>query len=254
MGSYENPDRLDSHAYPGKHMNGNLKMRLTWQKRFKRTVFSMLISRLFLTSKKARVTRLSAEFVFKINSDYPGAQLFHSREKLWKSFGQQLATKQWVGFEFGVASGDATKVFLKMPYTKNCLQWNGFDTFFGLPSAWGDLPEGAFSTNGVPPQIVNDLVQWHIGRIEQTCENIKSVSNLDKNFVIIFDFDLYSATKAAWDAISEYLKPGDIIYFDEAYEADEEQIINDILESQNFSLGVIGYTTMGIAFEVKNNS
>lgn len=233
-------------------MNNNLEMRLTWQKRIKRIAFSILISHLFLKGKKARITRLSAEFVFKINSDYPGAQLFHSREKLWKSFGQQLGTKQWIGFEFGVASGDATKIFLKMPYIKNCLQWNGFDTFFGLPSEWGDLPKGAFSTNGTPPQIASDLVNWQIGRIEQTSEKIRELRFLDKNFVIIFDFDLYSATKAAWDVIADSLKPGDIIYFDEAYESDEEQIINEIIESKRFALRVLGYTTMGIAFEVKS--
>ena len=114
------------------------------------------------------------------------------------------------------------------------------------------MPKGAFSTNGIPPQIKNELIQWHVGRIESTCKEISKLKNLDKNFLILFDFDLYSATKAAWDVIANYLKPGDIIYFDEAYEADENQMIEEILAKGDFSLEVIGYTTMGIAFRVGN--
>jgi len=233
-------------------MNKSLKLRLTLQKRIKRVAFSMLIDQLFLRSRKSRVTRLSVEFVLKVHTAHPNAKLFHSREKLWRSFGNLLDAKQWIGFEFGVASGDATKIFLKMPYIDNCLQWNGFDSFFGLPSEWGDLPKGAFSTDGEPPQISSKLVTWQIGLIEETCEKIPSLNFLEKNFVIIFDFDLYSATKKAWDVIADHLKPGDIIYFDEAYEYDEEKIIDEILESKRFDLEVIGYTTMGIAFIVRS--
>lgn len=232
-------------------MKSQMAMHLTLQKRIKRIVFSLLINRLFLKGGKSRVTRLSAEFVFRMHAKYPNAELFHSREKLWKAFANFLDKEQWLGFEFGVASGDATKTFLKMPYTKNCRGWHGFDTFMGLPSEWGDLPKGAFSTNGIPPQIHSDLLHWHIGRIENTCDEINSLPNLDKRFIVIFDFDLYSPTKAAWNIIAKFLKPGDIIYFDEAYESDEAQLINEIISSQQIVLGVVGYTTMGIAFQVK---
>lgn len=233
-------------------MDKTIAMRLTWQKRIKRVFFSLLVSRVFLNGKRSRVTQLSAGFVFKMHALYPTAKLFHTRENLWRSFGSHLSAKKWVGFEFGVASGDATKIFLKMPYINNCVGWNGFDTFFGLPSEWGDLPKGAFSTNGIPPQIKSGLVQWHVGRIENTCKEIAKLKNLDQQFVIIFDFDLYSATKAAWDVVVNYLKPGDIIYFDEAYEADENQIIEEILQKKDVLLEVVGYTTMGIAFKVKH--
>ena len=251
LSSNENIDDADQCSQNGDQMNPNVEMRLTLQKRIRRIAFSFLIDLLFLRGKRARITRLSVEFVFRVNAEYPDAKLFHSREKLWKSFEQQFKAQEWVGFEFGVASGAATKTFLKMPYAENCLGWNGFDTFFGLPTEWGDLPKGAFSTNGEPPQIVNNLVRWHIGYIEETCEKIRELDYLDKNFLIIFDFDLYSATKAAWDVIEDYLKTGDIIYFDEAYESDETQIIDEIKSHKRISLRVLGYTTMGIAFQVQ---
>jgi len=233
-------------------MKYGVTLRLTLLKRLKRILFSLLVSRLFLHGKKSRVTRLSAEFVFKMQELYPAATLFHSREKLWRTFGSYLGTKKWLGFEFGVAYGDSTKIFLKMPYIENCVGWNGFDTFFGLPNEWGDLPKGAFSTDGIPPKIKSGLVKWHIGRIENTCGEISKLQNLDLNFIILFDFDLYSATKAAWDVLVNYLKPGDIIYFDEAYESDEDKLIEEILINQQVELKVLGYTTMGIAFQVKS--
>ena len=231
-------------------MSDKMEMRLTWGKRLKRIIFSRLVDMLFLQGSKSRVTRLSAKFVFSTYEKHPDARLFHSREHLWKSFGSTLGNSEWVGFEFGVASGDATRTFMKMPYAANCLQWNGFDTFLGLPDAWGDLPRGAFSTGGNPPLIQNAKIKWHIGLIQETCDNINSLGFLDKKFVIVFDFDLYSATKAAWDVISKFLKAGDIIYFDEAYEADEARMINEISET-SIKLEIIGYTTMGIAYKVR---
>ena len=230
-------------------MSDKMEMRLTWDKRLKRVVFSRLIERLFLQGSKSRVTRLSAQFVFSTFENQPKAKLFHSREHLWKSFGQTLGESEWIGFEFGVASGDATRTFMKMPYAVNCLQWNGFDTFLGLPDAWGDLPKGAFSTGGHPPLIKNPIVKWHVGLIQETCIKINSLNFLDKKFIVVFDFDLYSASKPAWDVISKFLKAGDVIYFDEAYEADEAKLINEILET-DLNLEVLGYTTMGIAYKV----
>jgi len=227
-------------------VSDKMEMHLTWGKRLKRIVFSRLMEKLFLQGTKSRVTRLSAKFIFSTYENFPDAKLFHSREHLWKSFGDTLGDSEWVGFEFGVASGDATKTFMRMPYSKNCLQWNGFDTFYGLPVAWGDLPQGAFSTNGKTPKVKNEIVNWHVGLIEDIIPKLK---NLDKNFIIIFDFDLYSATKIAWDEISKYLKHGDIIYFDEAYEADEERVINEI-QNANLQLKILGFTAMGIAFQV----
>lgn len=230
-------------------MSNKMEMRLTRGKRLKRVIFSHLIERLFLKGAKSRVTRLSAKFIFSTHEKHPGARLFHSREQLWESFRDTLGKSEWIGFEFGVASGDATKTFMKFPFAENCLQWNGFDTFLGLPDAWGDLPRGAFSTGGNPPSIQNVNVKWHIGLIQETCVAINSLSFLDKKFVVIFDFDLYSATKAAWDVISKFLKAGDILYFDEAYEADEARMINEILET-SINLEILGYTTMGIAYKV----
>jgi len=95
------------------------ELRLTRTKRLKRIIFSLLIQKLFMDSKKSRVTRLSAKFIFLVHETYPEAKFYHSREQLWKSFGKTIGESEWVGFEFGVASGDATRVFMNMPYAKH---------------------------------------------------------------------------------------------------------------------------------------
>jgi hypothetical protein len=179
---------------------------------------------------------------------YPEAKFFYTREALWRSFAPQLDGYSWKGFEFGVASGDSTKKLLKMSYSKSCESWHGFDTFTGLPKAWGDLPLGAFSTGGEPPKIKDKRIKWHKGLIEETYMAISEVNTSKSRLLVIFDFDLYDATKIAWDEIAKSLKTGDILYFDEAYEFDEAKLIAEIYESQIFDFRVLGYTSMGIAF------
>ncbi len=228
----------------------NNPLRLTKLKQTKRFFYSFFIDFVFLRNKRSRVTQLSAEFVFDMKRKHPEAKFFYTREGLWKSFAPQLNGTSWRGFEFGVASGDSTKKLLKMSYSKTCESWHGFDTFTGLPKAWGDLPLGAFSTGGIPPKINDERITWHIGRIEQTYKSISEVNKTKSCLLVIFDFDLYDASKIAWDEIAKSLKTGDIVYFDEAYEIDEAQLITEIFDSQIFELRVLGYTSMGIAFYV----
>ncbi len=226
----------------------NNQFRLTRLKQTKRLIYSFFIDFVFLRNKRSRTTQLSAEFVFEINRKYPEAKFFYTREALWKSFAPQLSGTSWRGFEFGVASGESTKKLLKMSYSKTCESWHAFDTFTGLPKAWGELPIGAFSNGGNPPNIKDDRITWHKGRIEETFKSISEVNTNNLRLLVIFDFDLYDASKIAWDEIAKSLKSGDVVYFDEAYEYDEARLISEILNSQFFELGVLGYTSMGIAF------
>jgi hypothetical protein len=226
----------------------NNPLRLTKLKQAKRYFYSFFVDIVFLRNKRSRVTQLSAKFVFDMKRSYPEAKFFYTREGLWRSFAPQLEGTSWRGLEFGVASGDSTKKLLKMSYSKTCESWHGFDTFTGLPKAWGDLPRGAFSTGGEPPRINDKRITWHKGRIEKTYKSISEVCATKSPLLVIFDFDLYDASKIAWDELANSLKSGDIVYFDEAYEFDEARLISEIIDSQYFEFRVLGYTSMGIAF------
>lgn len=228
----------------------SLPMRLTLKKRLRRVLFSILLDKLIVQNSKSKTIADSVRFVLDQASVTPKIPFFHSREKLWAKVAKDHLSKEWVGIEFGVASGDSTKTISKLPEFRFCSAWHGFDTFFGLPSAWGDLPKGAFSTGGVPPKVDDERYRWHIGDIADTVQDLDDVDLLNKRKFVLFDFDLYSPTRIAWDKLMGLLQPGDIIYFDEAYEADESRLISEIRRTSDTLLKPIGFTIMASCYVV----
>lgn len=231
-----------------------LPMRLTLRKRVRRNIFSILLDKLIIQNSKGKTIADSIRFVLDQASVTPKIPFFHSREKLWAVVASGHLKQEWVGIEFGVASGDATKFIAKLPEFQTCTAWHGFDTFLGLPTPWGDLPQGAFSTGGVPPQINDTRFVWHVGDIAETISELGGfdISRIRK--FIIFDFDLYTPTRIAWDKLVRLLQPGDVIYFDEAYEADESRIISEIFNSSEIKMIPIGFTIMASCYLVGESS
>ena len=234
--------------------------RLTRSKRVRRYAFSWLIN-LVLTNRfhSNKVIIKSLEYVikqFKDRETQPTNKFFLSREKLINSIDSELGDK-WVGFEFGVAYGDFSKWMLKSGNLARCETWHGFDSFQGLPKAWGDLPEGTFSTNGKPPNLNQKVFQWHVGLVEDTTLEINSLKNrkpLQKMF-FVFDMDLYEPTFLVMNRIRRYLQSGDILFFDEAFHSDESRAIRELLLNQNeISVTPIGFTIFGQSFSITNTS
>lgn len=232
----------------------SLRMRLTWRKRLRRSVFSHLLGRLIVQNSKSKTIIDSIRFVLDQASVYPKIPYYYSREYLWAAVAKNYLGEDWVGIEFGVASGDSTKNIAKLPQFRSCLAWHGFDTFYGLPNAWGDLPKGAFSTGGRPPKINDTRFSWHIGQISDTVGDLEKIDLNQKRKFVLFDFDLYEPTKIAWTKLEGFLQQGDIIYFDEAYEADESKIIQEIHQIGRISLRPIGFTIMASCFQVVESS
>ena len=227
-----------------------LPMRLTLRKRIRRTLFSILLDKLIIQNSKGKTIADSIRFVLDQASVTPEIPFFHSREKLWAVVAGNQLRQEWIGIEFGVASGDATKFIARLPEFQSCIAWHGFDTFFGLPTPWGDLPQGAFSTGGVPPQINDERFVWHVGDIGDTIAELGNFDIAHKRKFVIFDFDLYAPTRIAWVNLIKSLQPGDVIYFDEAYEADESRIISEIISSSGITLKPIGFTIMASCYLV----
>jgi hypothetical protein len=229
----------------------SLRMRLTWQKRFRRSLFSILLDRLIVQNAKSKTIADSIRFVLDQSSMSPRIPFFHSREKLWTQVASEHLTGEWIGIELGVASGDSSKSIAKLPQFGLCRAWHGFDTFYGLPNPWGDLPKGAFSTGGVPPEINDGRYSWHIGDIADTINDLDTCDLQGKKKLILFDFDLYKPSKIAWDKLFGLLESGDIVYFDEAYESDESRLIREIGNSDLNLLMPIGFTIMASCFLVQ---
>ena len=116
-------------------------------------------------------------------------------------------------FEFGVATGTSFKWWLeqnKNPQSK----FYGFDTFEGLPEDWGTYKAGEMNAN--LPQIDDNRHEFLKGLFQDTLFNFIETHRIDNNRIIIhLDADLFSSTLFVLTTLAKYLKPGDLIFFDE---------------------------------------
>lgn len=178
-----------------------------------------------------------------------GAQTYTTREKLWK---ETVLTRLSQGdssisiFEFGVAYGEATRWWLgNLP--NPTLKFAGFDLFTGLPTAWRDLPAGAFDAKGKPPEINDERVTWYVGDVGTTVKEIDWSHHQGRNF-FIFDLDLFTPSLAVWEEIQNRMKPGDLLYFDEAFDIDERLLLKTYLLPTN-RFEMLGASPFGLVLQ-----
>jgi hypothetical protein len=151
------------------------------------------------------------------------------REELWEQMAGRLdPARPLVAFEFGVAWGYATDWWVRRLAGRD-LGWHGFDRFTGLPRSWREHDAGAFDAGGNPPAIDDPRVEWHIGDVEDTIASVDLPAARDAQWLILFDLDLYEPTAVAWEALAPHLRPGDLIYLDEAIDSDERRVLDDMI-------------------------
>ena len=147
---------------------------------------------------------------FKLNRNYKDRFKLH--EYVLNS--EQLINEQIYYLEFGVASGSSFGWWLSKNKNPNS-KFFGFDTFNGLPEDWGIFKKGEMAPNKLTFddnrfQFVQGLFQISVPKF---LEEVKFESNIRK--VIHLDADLFSSTLFALTSLANYLKPGDILMFDE---------------------------------------
>jgi len=171
---------------------------------------------------------LSARFMQLLKSSNWGSNstLLFNRYQLWN---EKLMPRIKPGafvFEFGVAAGAATKWWAKkeLPFAG----WHGFDTFTGLPTPWRRggvdvMDAGVFDQSGSQSEFpeVDSLypLKWHKGMISDTLVKSEFSIPLECQKIILIDVDLYEPTKEVLFYFAKHLKPGDLIYFDEGFDA-----------------------------------
>ena len=112
--------------------------------------------------------------------------------------------------EFGVFSGRTVNYISK--FTNDTVY--GFDSFEGLPEKWRDcFDKGAFSVNGILPQVNNNVVLVK-GWFDKTLPDFIKTQNKKVSFIHM-DADLYSSTKCIFDVLKDYLDADCVIVFDE---------------------------------------
>jgi tetratricopeptide (TPR) repeat protein len=116
--------------------------------------------------------------------------------------------------EFGVASGRSLRMTQELlPLS---VPIHGFDTFTGLPQAWGPEPAGTYSTGGVVPEFTEGNVQLHQGLFAESIPAfLKTVSKDQFLAYANIDCDLYSSTVDILEKLHARIVPGTVLLFDE---------------------------------------
>lgn len=117
-------------------------------------------------------------------------------------------------FEFGVAGGHSFKWWLEHNKQADS-KFSGFDTFEGLPEKWGPFEKGSMAVEMDSLNIHDTRATFYKGLFQDTLipflEGYKSTNRK----VIHLDADLFSATIFTLSQLYRFLKPGDILLFDE---------------------------------------
>jgi hypothetical protein len=116
--------------------------------------------------------------------------------------------------EFGVAYGKTFRWWtenIKHPEAR----FFGFDTFEGLPEDWHLYKKGDMSPDGKYPVIEGNRHEFITGLFQETLYKFLDRFEDNKRKVIHLDADLYTSTLFVLTSLAKYLKPGDIIIFDE---------------------------------------
>lgn len=187
-----------------------------------------------------------ADYTYWCMSRYGTRTYVPRRENLWERVAALLPANVR-GIEFGVAHGYSTAWWLdRLPGSAT---WEGFDRFTGLPRAWRDLDAGEFNNDGQPPPLHDPRVTWHVGDIADTINGL-DVSRDERPWLVLFDFDLYEPSKVAWDHIAGSLRPGDVLYFDEAFDRDERHLLDHSVLPSGLGFSPVGWTPLALALRI----
>jgi hypothetical protein len=174
-------------------------------------------------------------------------KIFTNKKKLLKHIIVEgcIKKEQYTFFEFGVAHGYLTKYVLSLENKIGSFikEYNGYDTFEGLPSEYRNFKAGSFSNKGKFPDIRSTKLKWYKGFVEETVDH--QTFNLDPKIVIL-DLDLLGPTKHVIEHLLPNLNEFDILYFDEGFDEAEFSILSKELVP-NIDFEYLGTTGQGLA-------
>lgn len=136
-----------------------------------------------------------------------------SREELYAYALGEVGTPR-IFLEFGVSKGASLRWWVGH-VTDASTAFVGFDTFEGIPTAWGRQPAGSYTAHGDIPDIGDDRVRFEVGRFEETLPGFLDTHQLVHPLVLHLDADLYASTQTVLRAVGPLLTTGDMVIFDE---------------------------------------
>jgi O-methyltransferase len=153
--------------------------------------------------------------------------------------------------EFGVYRGDSIRMWLS-GISQPDSRFVGFDTFTGLPERWRPTEQaGHFNTNGAIPDIRDPRCSFEIGLFQDTLPAFTARTHLSRRLVVNLDADMFTSTLFVLTTLAPFLKPGDLIFFDEfSCPLDEfrafEEFVRSFRVKYEAIAAVYGYTRVCI--------
>ncbi|HEU4470765.1 MAG TPA: class I SAM-dependent methyltransferase [Flavisolibacter sp.] len=141
---------------------------------------------------------------------------YNRRYKLYEAIGQQegLFSQGIDYFEFGVAGGYSFKWWMQNNSHPGS-RFFGFDTFEGLPEKWGAFEKGSMAYGLESLQITDQRASFYKGLFQETLiPFLEQYDNRNRKLIHI-DSDLFSSAIFTLSQLYRFLKPGDILLFDE---------------------------------------
>ncbi len=150
------------------------------------------------------------------NDFYQETWDYERRYKLYEAIAktENLSAEPMDYFEFGVAGGFSFKWWLQKNSSENS-RFFGFDTFEGLPEKWGNFEKGSMA-HAMDSLNINDRrAGFHKGLFQDSLIPFLDQYDSRNKKLIHLDADLFSSTIFVLSQFYRFLKPGDILLFDE---------------------------------------
>jgi hypothetical protein len=154
--------------------------------------------------------------------------------------------------EFGVYTGGTIR-FMASRLRKRVI--HGFDSFEGLPEAWGgfNLGRSAFNVSGKLPR-VPDNVRLHRGWFEESLPPWLQENSGPAAFVHV-DCDLYSSTQTIFKLLADRIVPGTVILFDEYFnfpnwEKHEFKAFQEFVAKNGIKYTYLGFARQQVAVRI----
>ena len=163
--------------------------------RFMRRVVTFIVGRLFseLPLRLIEVIMYRALLKKKFVKLRESRRI-QKREDIWNFVIDTVgASKKILFLEFGVFKGKSIKHFASRMISPDSRLY-GFDSFEGLPEAWGRKPAGGFSTKGAMPASDDSRITFIKGWFQDSLPRL-AIQPAEYDAVIVhLDADLYSST------------------------------------------------------------
>lgn len=150
------------------------------------------------------------------NDFYQKTWDYNRRYNLYESIAkdENLFSEPIDYFEFGVAGGQSFRWWLERN-TQSPSRFFGFDTFEGLPEKWGPFEKGSMAHSLDSLGISDPRAGFYKGLFQQTLIPFLEKYDHRNRKLIHIDSDLFSSALFVMTQLYRFLKPGDVLLFDE---------------------------------------